>query len=55
VYWEGEKQQYQVKRFAIEPGKDPVSFITEHPNSKLAVHSLLPASTGAHELRQTKQ
>jgi topoisomerase-4 subunit A len=42
VYWEGEKEQYQVKRFAIEPGKDPVSFITEHPNSKLTLHSLLP-------------
>ncbi len=42
VYWEGEKQQYQVKRFLVEPAKDPVSFITEHPESKLALHSLLP-------------
>lgn len=42
VYWEGEKEQFQVKRFTIEPGKDPVNFITEHPNSKLTLHSLLP-------------
>lgn len=42
VYWEGEKEQFQVKRFLIEPAKDPVSFITEHPNSKLTLHSLLP-------------
>jgi topoisomerase-4 subunit A len=41
VYWEGEKEQYHVKRFQIEPGKDPVSFITEHPESRLAVHSLV--------------
>ncbi|MBK7087189.1 MAG: DNA gyrase/topoisomerase IV subunit A [Flavobacteriales bacterium] len=41
VYWEGEKQQYQVKRFQVEPAKDPVTFITEHPESKLALHSLV--------------
>ena len=28
VYWEGEKEQYQVKRFEIEPSRDPVSFIS---------------------------
>ncbi|MEZ4788500.1 MAG: DNA gyrase/topoisomerase IV subunit A [Flavobacteriales bacterium] len=42
VYWEGEKEQYQVKRFTIEAAKDPVSFITDNPNSKLTLHSLLP-------------
>jgi topoisomerase-4 subunit A len=42
VYWEGEKQQYQVKRFLVEPAKDAVSFITEHPDSKLTLHSLVP-------------
>ncbi len=42
VYWEGEKQQYNVKRFTPEPAKDAVSFITEHPDSKLVVHSLVP-------------
>ena len=42
VYWEGEKQQYHVKRFVVEPAKDAVSFITEHPDSKLALHSLVP-------------
>ena len=41
VYWEGEKGQYNVKRFQIEPGRDPVPFITEHPESKLVVHSLV--------------
>ena len=43
VYWDGEKQQHNVKRFAIdEPSRDPVPFITEHPDSKLVLHSLLP-------------
>ncbi|HRO99073.1 MAG TPA: DNA gyrase/topoisomerase IV subunit A [Flavobacteriales bacterium] len=42
VYWEGEKQQFQVKRFLVEPSKDAVSFITEHPDSKLVAHSLVP-------------
>ncbi len=41
VYWEGEKQVFQVKRFQIEPAKDPVRFITDHPDSKLALHSLV--------------
>ncbi|MBL0045654.1 MAG: DNA gyrase/topoisomerase IV subunit A [Flavobacteriales bacterium] len=42
VYWEGEKQQFNVKRFAIdEPSRDPVVFITEHPDSKLTLHSLV--------------
>jgi topoisomerase-4 subunit A len=41
VYWEGEKQQYNVKRFEVEPSRDPVSFITDHPESKLVAHSLL--------------
>lgn len=43
VYWEGEKQQFNVKRFSIEePSRDPVSFITEHPESRLTLHSLVP-------------
>jgi topoisomerase-4 subunit A len=42
VYWEGEKQQYNVKRFIPEPAKDAVAFITEHQDSKLVVHSLVP-------------
>ena len=41
VYWEGEKQVFQVKRFQIEVAKDPVKFITEHADSKLAIHSLV--------------
>ena len=45
VYWEGEKQQYNVKRFLVEPARDPVLFITDHPESKLVLHTLVP-STG---------
>lgn len=45
VYWEGEKQQHNVKRFEIEPSREPVSFITEHPESKLVLHSLVPDPT----------
>lgn len=41
VYWEGEKQQYNVKRFIPEAAKDAVSFITDHPDSRLIVHSLV--------------
>ncbi len=43
VYWDGEKQQHTIKRFVIEePTRDPVIFITEHPDSKLVLHSLVP-------------
>ncbi len=42
VYWEGEKQQYNVKRFTVESARDPVTFITDHPDSKLTLHSLVP-------------
>jgi topoisomerase-4 subunit A len=42
IYWEGEKQVYQVKRFHVEAAKEPVQFITDHPDSKLVVHSLVP-------------
>ncbi|MBK9421437.1 MAG: DNA gyrase/topoisomerase IV subunit A [Flavobacteriales bacterium] len=47
VYWEGEKQQYNVKRFLVESARDPVNFITEHPDSKLALHTLVEG-TGLH-------
>jgi len=55
VYWEGEKEQYQVKRFQIEPSKEPVSFITEHPESKLALHSFVghPRVTVSFDKRST--
>ncbi|MBS1546848.1 MAG: DNA gyrase/topoisomerase IV subunit A [Bacteroidetes bacterium] len=45
VYWEGEKQQYNVKRFLVESARDPVLFITEHPESKLVLHTLVPGTT----------
>jgi topoisomerase-4 subunit A len=35
VYWEGEKQQYNVKRFHPEVAQKAVTFITEHPDSML--------------------
>ncbi|MGV9012764.1 MAG: DNA gyrase/topoisomerase IV subunit A [Flavobacteriales bacterium] len=47
VYWEGEKQQYNVKRFLVESARDPVHFITDHPDSKLTLHTLVEG-TGLH-------
>lgn len=41
VYFDGEKETWFVKRFLVEPSKGPVTFITEHPKSKLAVATLL--------------
>jgi topoisomerase-4 subunit A len=41
VYFDGEKEQWYVKRFLIESSKGPVVFITEHPKSKLAVATLI--------------
>jgi len=35
VYWEGEKGQYNVKRFQPEVAQKLVTFITEHPESLL--------------------
>ncbi len=35
VYWEGEKEQYNVKRFHPEPLQKPVVFITENERSVL--------------------
>jgi topoisomerase IV subunit A len=55
VYWEGEKEQYNVKRFEIEPSRDPVPFITEHEQSKLVLHSLVsePELHVAYDKRST--
>jgi topoisomerase IV subunit A len=41
VYLDGEKDQWFVKRFMIEPSKGPVTFISEHPKSKLGIATLL--------------
>jgi topoisomerase-4 subunit A len=41
VYFDGEKEQWFVKRFLIEASKGPVTFISEHPKSKLGIVSLL--------------
>jgi len=41
VYFDGEKQQWFVKRFLLEYSKGPVTFITEHPKSTLAIATLL--------------
>lgn len=40
VYWDAEKQQYNVKRFLVEPARDPVGFIGDHAENKLVVHSI---------------
>lgn len=41
VYYDGEKEQYFVKRFLVEESRGPVTFITEHPKSKLIVATTL--------------
>lgn len=43
VYWEGEKEQYNVKRFNPEHAQKPVEFITEHENSRLEYATTHPA------------
>jgi topoisomerase-4 subunit A len=39
VYWDGEKEQYNVKRFNLEPTEKKVSLITEHENSRMELVS----------------
>lgn len=39
IYFDGDKQQYFVKRFLIEPTDKKVLFITEHENSQLEIVS----------------
>jgi topoisomerase-4 subunit A len=41
VYFDGDKEQWMVKRFLTEPNKGWVRFITEHPKSKLALATTL--------------
>lgn len=35
VYWDAEQKFYYVKRFTVEESEKPLSFINEHPESKL--------------------
>ena len=35
VYFDAEQEYYYVKRFTVEPTDKPLSFISEHPDSKL--------------------
>lgn len=39
IYFDGDKQQYNVKRFLVESSNHKVLFITEHPNSFLELVS----------------
>jgi topoisomerase IV subunit A len=41
VYFDGDKEQWFVKRFLIEASKGPVTFISEHPKSKLGIATTL--------------
>lgn len=41
VYFDGEKEQWFVKRFLVEASKGPVTFISEHPKSKLGIATTL--------------
>jgi len=43
VYWEGEKDQYNVKRFFAEPAQKPVHFITDHETSFLEYATTHPS------------
>ena len=39
IYWDGEKENYYVKRFLLEDSDKPVFFISEHPKSHLEIAS----------------
>ena len=39
IYWDGEKENYYVKRFLLEDSNNPVVFISEHPKSFLEIAS----------------
>ena len=41
VYYDGDKEQYFVKRFLAEDSRGPVTFISEHPKSKLNIATTL--------------
>src|SRR5690554_2160651 len=43
VYYDGEKEQYNVKRFLLEKTDKVVSFISDHEESKLIIASVLHA------------
>lgn len=43
VYWDGEKKQYNVKRFVPEESQKPVVFITDHEDSYLEFATTHPA------------
>ncbi|HRD52798.1 MAG TPA: hypothetical protein PKY96_09130, partial [Flavobacteriales bacterium] len=48
---------YMVKRFQVEPSRDAVGFITEHPESKLTLHSIVaePELHIAYDKRSTSR
>lgn len=41
IYYDGEKEQYFVKRFLVEDSKGPVTFISDHAKSKLVIATTL--------------
>ncbi|MFN2423655.1 MAG: DNA gyrase/topoisomerase IV subunit A [Cryomorphaceae bacterium] len=43
VYWEGEKEQFNVKRFSPEDSRKPLNFITEHEKSYLEFATTHPS------------
>jgi len=43
VYWEGDKEQYNVKRFEPEISDKPVEFITDHEDSRLECATVNPS------------
>jgi topoisomerase IV subunit A len=41
IYYDGDKKQFNMKRFTVEISPNPVKFITEHPDSYLEIATLL--------------
>jgi topoisomerase-4 subunit A len=39
IYWDGDKEQFNIKRFLVEDTQRKMSFITEHENSYLEIAS----------------
>ena len=52
VYWEGDKQQYNVKRFNPESAKDPVQFHHRTSGEQTGIAQSGAQAKGTCELRQ---
>jgi len=55
VYYEGELKNYYVKKFTIEITDKKISFIGEHPESRLIALSVIPKSISGSRVSEHKQ